>query len=198
VQDDNDQYVEFKRLEEIVGAYQQLLRVPFSSSVNREPWFFGDLSGAETVGLLTGLPPGTFLVRFSAQHAHCLSAAYVDPSGDITHALITKSSLGYHHGDDDVFPTLHALLAAYQAVLVHPCVEPDLVQQLCEEVRTQARIFKAAEDAADSRDDADVPYHLTPFATTHTTHTHTTHTHTHTTHTPHTHTHTSIVSHEEC
>lgn len=155
LKDDNDQYVEFKQLEEIVGAYQQLLRVPFSSSVNREPWFFGDLSGAETVGLLTGLPPGTFLVRFSAQHAHCLSAAYVDPSGDITHALITKSSLGYHHGDDDVFPTLHALLAAYQAVLVHPCVEPDLVQQLCEEVRTQARIFKAAEDAADSRDDAD-------------------------------------------
>jgi hypothetical protein len=99
----------------------------------------------------------------------------VDPSGDITHALITKSSLGYHHGDDDVFPTLHALLAAYQAVLVHPCVEPDLVQQLCEEVRTQARIFKAAEDAADSRDDADVPYHPHPLSRQHDTRTCTRH-----------------------
>lgn len=157
-QDTTDNYVVFDRLHDILAKYKQLLRTPFESSINQEPWFFGDLTGTETVGLLNGQPVGTFLVRFSAQHPHCLSAAYVDASGDITHALITKSSLGYHHADDDVYPSVQALLAAYQSVLTRPCLELEVVQQLCEEVRTQLRIFKATDEAVhdDSRDDTEV------------------------------------------
>lgn len=143
VQDESNSYAEFSQLEDILDAYKQLLVKAFSStlSLNREPWFFGDLHGTEAVNLLTGQPPGTFLVRFSAHHVHCLSVAYVDPAGDITHALIIKSSLGYHHGDDEIFPTVSALLHHYGTVLVRPFIEPDHVQQLLEEVRAQTRIF---------------------------------------------------------
>lgn len=157
-QDDADNYATFERLHDIVTKYDRILREPFLSTIAKEPWFYGDLTATETVGLLTGQPVGTFLLRFSAQHPHCLSAAYVDASGDITHALITKSTLGYHHADDDIFPTVHALLTAYQSVLMRTCIEPDVVQQLCEEVRTQLRIFKAADEVAhdDSQDDAEV------------------------------------------
>eukprot|EP01090_Pellita_catalonica_P004086 TRINITY_DN1392_c0_g1_i1.p1 TRINITY_DN1392_c0_g1~~TRINITY_DN1392_c0_g1_i1.p1 ORF type:complete len:763 (-),score=87.64 TRINITY_DN1392_c0_g1_i1:71-2359(-) len=108
----------------------------FSSTLNKEEWFYGNLTGKETESLLMGQSPSTYLLRFSAQHRHCLATAYVGASGNIVHALINKTPRGYQHGEDRVFATTADLISAYQTVLTFPYIDTDnIVDKISREAR---------------------------------------------------------------
>lgn len=51
-------------------------------------WFHGYLSSKEAEKLLTGLPTGAFLMRFTKAKPGNFAAAYVDANGNVTHTLI--------------------------------------------------------------------------------------------------------------
>lgn len=66
----------FKSLHELVEHYQFCLKIPYTSSITKESWFFGDLSSEETNELLSGQEVGTFCVRFSSSGT--LAISFVD------------------------------------------------------------------------------------------------------------------------
>lgn len=83
---ENQQERMFKSLIEIVNYYtnQKMLTKPYTSTLSRESWFAGDLTGEEgeidllhyslpsADELLSSQKPGTFLIRFSSQPGSCL------------------------------------------------------------------------------------------------------------------------------
>mmetsp|Transcript_46605 Transcript_46605/g.117355 ORF Transcript_46605/g.117355 Transcript_46605/m.117355 type:complete len:817 (-) Transcript_46605:7-2457(-) len=68
----------FKSLYNILDYYKTLLSAPYSSSLLKSSWFYGDITRAETEELLSDSQKvGTFLIRFSDQRAGELPGGYM-------------------------------------------------------------------------------------------------------------------------
>lgn len=108
---ENQGYRTFKTLHEIVDYYGVFLQYPFSSTFPFENWFEGDISSQEAAAVLTGMKPGTFLVRFSSQIGN-YAISYVGRNGEICHSLVAHEGIqagGYslnYEGQQRVFATL--------------------------------------------------------------------------------------------
>eukprot|EP01088_Endostelium_zonatum_P015682 TRINITY_DN3964_c0_g2_i2.p1 TRINITY_DN3964_c0_g2~~TRINITY_DN3964_c0_g2_i2.p1 ORF type:complete len:1100 (-),score=243.40 TRINITY_DN3964_c0_g2_i2:167-3466(-) len=140
IKDDNQRWNVFNSLQEIVESYRQVLKLTLTSSLHKESWFYGDLTGKETEALLRGQSTSTFLLRFSAQHPHCLATAYVGVSGGVIHALITKSAKGYQHGEDRIFHSINDLITAYQTVLTFPYINTiNIVEEISREILAESQ-----------------------------------------------------------
>jgi len=111
----------FKSLHDLVDTYTRMgvLTKPFSTALTHKSWFFGDVTSEEAETLLTGLPLGTFLIRFSGQK-EALAASFVgkDPKDGVVKVLkglITKSNLGYQVNNQGMhFESLDDMIQHYQ------------------------------------------------------------------------------------
>jgi len=108
----------FKSLHELVETYtlSNILRIPLTSSLTQQPWFYGDVSREEADVLLQGQPPGTFLLRFSNQ-VGCFAASFIGSDGEVKRGLITRiaSGNGYQvKGQGIVYPSLSDLVKQYK------------------------------------------------------------------------------------
>eukprot|EP01114_Cavostelium_apophysatum_P018121 TRINITY_DN5537_c0_g1_i2.p1 TRINITY_DN5537_c0_g1~~TRINITY_DN5537_c0_g1_i2.p1 ORF type:complete len:1350 (-),score=354.65 TRINITY_DN5537_c0_g1_i2:24-4073(-) len=118
----------FKDFPAILAFYKNVLVNPFRTSLPRQPWFQGDLTGDESVELLTNQNPGNFVVRFSAQQPGFYAASYVDNQGKIRHSLIEPilpeegfGIIGFKlAGDAMQFASLEVLIENYSNVLTTP------------------------------------------------------------------------------
>ena len=79
-------------LGEVITSYSYVLRNPYTSTLSKESWFFGDLTSGESVELLRGKPDGTFLFRFSSIKG-CLAVSYVQ-NGEVRLQQKTKRARG--------------------------------------------------------------------------------------------------------
>jgi len=84
---------DFPSLSAIIESYNYLLTIPFNSSLPKERWFQGDLSGDEAVEMLTDQEIGTFMVRFSSLGD--LAASFVDQDKTVKHCLLTRANKQY-------------------------------------------------------------------------------------------------------
>lgn len=122
----SDQEVIFKTLNELVQTYtsRNVLRKAFSSSVHKEPWFFGDISSDEANGLLQGKPFGTFLLRFSTNQPGCFAVSFVGADGQVLRGLITPAPEGKWQvsGKGVMFASLADVVKHYQDqnIFTHP------------------------------------------------------------------------------
>jgi len=107
----------FKTLDELIEVYRKMsvLSRPFSSSLPKRSWFFGDLTGEEADQLLAGQPAGTFLIRFSHQPG-CYAASFVGTGGQNLKGLVTKTGNGFQVNQMGmIFGSLDELVAHYQS-----------------------------------------------------------------------------------
>lgn len=128
--------IPFETIDDFLTAYRSVLQKPFTSTLNSEPWFYGDTSGRKATEYLTGKNRANYLVRFSQTSPNCLATAFVRDDGMIVHALIEKTDAGYHHGEDPPFPTITKLIQAYQGVLTFPYIRNHgIVESISERAR---------------------------------------------------------------
>jgi hypothetical protein len=80
----------------------------------------GDVSSADSVTMLNGEKPGTYLVRFSSQYGF-LAASFLDQDLKVKHTLIEQTPTGFMlTGDTTSFPTLKQVLDNYSNALLTP------------------------------------------------------------------------------
>lgn len=116
---------EFPTVQDIIAHYGYVLRKPFSSSLPKERWFQGDLSGEEAVEMLAGQPEGTFMVRFSSLGD--LAASFVDTNLNVKHVLLLKEGQSYRIQTTEtvgymLFPSVKHLVDHFieRGVFSHP------------------------------------------------------------------------------
>ena len=76
-------------IEDVIDYYKEGLHTPFHSSLPLQSFWLGDVSSSETSLLLSGTPPGTFLLRLSSQWGY-LAASFMDSDGRVKHTLIEQ------------------------------------------------------------------------------------------------------------
>eukprot|EP01114_Cavostelium_apophysatum_P006009 TRINITY_DN171_c1_g2_i1.p1 TRINITY_DN171_c1_g2~~TRINITY_DN171_c1_g2_i1.p1 ORF type:complete len:915 (+),score=253.68 TRINITY_DN171_c1_g2_i1:218-2962(+) len=107
----------FPSLKDLVDIYTSkgVLTTPFSSSLTKQPWFFGDLTREEGEDLLQGQAPGTFLIRFATNQIGCFSASFVGTNNTVLRGLITPAGGGYQvNSKGMIFSSLVDVVKHYQ------------------------------------------------------------------------------------
>eukprot|EP01113_Clastostelium_recurvatum_P030932 TRINITY_DN3813_c0_g1_i1.p1 TRINITY_DN3813_c0_g1~~TRINITY_DN3813_c0_g1_i1.p1 ORF type:complete len:1464 (-),score=400.70 TRINITY_DN3813_c0_g1_i1:144-3929(-) len=77
-----------------VGLPRVSLSGPLATNLPYEPWFFGEMGAEETVEMLAGQAPGSFLVRFSSLK-QVLTASCVDKNKTVHHLRFKRTDSGY-------------------------------------------------------------------------------------------------------
>eukprot|EP01119_Soliformovum_irregulare_P014015 TRINITY_DN3784_c0_g2_i3.p1 TRINITY_DN3784_c0_g2~~TRINITY_DN3784_c0_g2_i3.p1 ORF type:complete len:1027 (+),score=315.72 TRINITY_DN3784_c0_g2_i3:409-3489(+) len=83
---------EFPTLNDIIRHYHYVLKYPFTSSLPREKWFQGDISGEEAAEMLQNEEVGSYMIRFSTSGD--LAASWIDQNGSVKHCLIQRDTTG--------------------------------------------------------------------------------------------------------
>jgi hypothetical protein len=82
-------FVSCYRFSEFLKGFGPLKRsIGYMKSVMREKWFYGFLSGEESLRLLQGQPTGTYMVRFSRSKPGSFALSFVWTNGDVLPVLI--------------------------------------------------------------------------------------------------------------
>lgn len=126
VRDENSQKeVTFQNFQEIISYYQGSLKRPFLSPLPLRPWFLGEITSEEALGLLFGMPVGTFLIRFSSRVGF-FAASFVDPDRQVRHVLIedvvdeTGQEAFRIQNEEVLLPSIDDLIVYYGNTLVYP------------------------------------------------------------------------------
>ncbi|MFN3503954.1 MAG: SH2 domain-containing protein, partial [Allorhizobium sp.] len=78
----------FASLPAVVAAHQHVLRSPLVHPLKGCRWFRGFLTYEQSVALLAGRPPGTFLLRFSRSQPGSLAVAFTAEDGKVQQSIV--------------------------------------------------------------------------------------------------------------
>jgi len=83
-------------------------------------WFHGELNTQEAQQRLSGLPSGSFLVRFSSTHAGCYTISSFSSTGGIKHQRVTFVSTKGFNLNNQWYTSLEDIIRESNSLFI-PC-----------------------------------------------------------------------------